>query len=132
MSTEKDKNETVDNTLLLLWKVHQFQAFQLDCFILIWVFIFKSWVFVRRVVIFIDYTLQHLVSQKKSHKSLHRLPSNTWITEKIESLRIEKNFVACCLYVTFSSFPVLLYQFFSLMQDVFQKHNMRNKNQLKV
>ena len=34
-STEKDKNGTVNNTLVLLWKVSQFQAFQFDFFILI-------------------------------------------------------------------------------------------------
>ena len=29
------------------------------------------------------------------------------VTEKSESLKIENNVVACCLYVTFSSFYVL-------------------------
>ena len=38
-STEKDENGAVNNTLVLLWKVHQFQAFKFDYFILIWVFI---------------------------------------------------------------------------------------------
>ena len=54
------------------------------------------------------------------------LSSNVKITKKSESLSIKNNFVACCLYVTFSSFSVLS-NFLSLIQEVFWKDNMRNK-----
>ena len=51
--------------------------------------------------------------------SLYRLSSNVGITKKSESLRTgENHFVACCLYVTFSSFSVLCH-FFSLIREIF-------------
>ena len=39
-STETEKNGTVNNTLVLLWNVHQFQAYQSDYYIVIIAFIY--------------------------------------------------------------------------------------------
>ena len=45
--------------------------------------------------------------QKKFMSPLYRLFLNVLITEKSKCLRIENSFLACCLYVIFSSFSVL-------------------------
>ena len=47
------------------------------------------------------------ISSKIDISSLYRLSSNVQTTEKGKSFRIENNFVACYLYVTFSSLCVL-------------------------
>ena len=98
---KKDNNWTINSSLVSLWKVYSFQDFQFDYFILIWLSILlllTSWVFVRMVVIFTDYTLQHLLCHQKFtyHHCIGFLNEN--------------NFVSYCLYVTFS-FYTMLYHF---------------------
>ena len=121
---KNDKNGTVNNSCCYEKSINSRFSDLIISYQFENLFIYiKSW------VIFIDYSMQHLVpKQKFTYHYIDFLQMKESL-KKVKSLKTRKKSLCGCLYVTFSSFSVLYHLLLSLRR--FSKRiwgYMRNKN----
>ena len=116
------------------WKVHQFQAFQFDYFILIWVFILFIFILSPEFLWggSLHYTYWHLVSHQKFTYH-HCIGFLQMCKPRKKAKALELRITLWHVTYMWLFHLLVCWIIFFLIQEVFWKDNLRNKNyQLKV